>query len=254
MIARQLLRSSARRAVAPAFPLASRTLTVVPAAGEAAWQQPPTEVSRLSNGLRVASQYTFDETATVGIWIDAGSRFETKENNGTAHFLEHMAFKGTVRRTRVALEKEIENMGGHLNAYTSREQTVYYAKCFKQDLEQGVDILADILQNSMLDQTHLDFERGVIHREMEEVEKTVEEVIFDRLHLTAFNDSPLGYTILGPVENIQSITRQQLRDYIQRNYSSDRIVLAAAGPVDHGELVKLAEDMFGGFPKKRSSE
>merc|ERR1719414_1941232 len=254
MIARQLLRSSARRAVAPAFPLASRTLTVVPAAGEAAWQQPPTEVSRLSNGLRVASQYTFDETATVGIWIDAGSRFETKENNGTAHFLEHMAFKGTVRRTRVALEKEIENMGGHLNAYTSREQTVYYAKCFKQDLEQGVDILADILQNSMLDQTHLDFERGVIHREMEEVEKTVEEVIFDRLHLTAFHDSPLGYTILGPVENIQSITRDQLRTYIRTNYTADRMVVAAAGPMDHKELVELSAELFGGFPAKRSSE
>jgi len=207
--------------------------------------------------MRVASQHTFDETVTVGIWIDAGSRFETKENNGTAHFLEHMAFKGTVRRTRVALEKEIENMGGHLNAYTSREQTVYYAKCFKQDLEQGVDILADILQNSMLDQTHLDFERGVILREMEEVEKTVEEVIFDRLHLTAFNDSPLGYTILGPVENIQSITRQQLREYITTNYSADRMVLAAAGPMDHAELVGHAEAKFGGLRRgsqKRAEE
>lgn len=216
-------------------------------AGASALRQAPTEITRLSNGLRVASQYTFDETLTVGIWIDAGSRFETKDSNGTAHFLEHMAFKGTKRRNRIALEKEIENMGGHLNAYTSREQTVYYAKCFKDDLRQGVDILADILSSSTLDQGHIDFERSVILREMEEVEKTTEEVIFDRLHLTAFHDSPLGYTILGPVENIQSITQQQLRDYIKRNYTADRMVLAAAGPIDHAEFVKHAEEKFSVF-------
>jgi processing peptidase subunit beta len=206
-------------------------------------------VTVLSNGLRVASSRTADETLTVGVWIDAGSRFETKENNGTAHFLEHMAFKGTRRRSRIQLEQEIENMGGHLNAYTSREQTVYYAKCFKDDLRQGVDILADILQNSTLDQSSLDFERGVILREMEEVEKTTEEVIFDRLHLAAFHESPLGYTILGPVENIQSITRQQLREYILRNYTADRMVVAAAGPVDHAELVNHADELFGGFKR-----
>mmetsp|Transcript_12386 Transcript_12386/g.27461 ORF Transcript_12386/g.27461 Transcript_12386/m.27461 type:complete len:477 (+) Transcript_12386:27-1457(+) len=208
-------------------------------------RQEPTLITTLPSGLRVASQRTADETLTVGVWIDAGSRSETKENNGTAHFLEHMAFKGTKRRNRIQLEKEIENMGGHLNAYTSREQTVYYAKVFKDDLRQGVDILADILQHSTLDQGHVDFERGVILREMEEVEKTVEEVIFDRLHLTAFHNSPLGYTILGPVENIQSITRQQLKEYILNNYTADRIVLAGAGPIDHGELVKHAEEMFG---------
>merc|ERR1719261_1226869 len=117
-------------------------------------------------------------------------------------------------------------MGGHLNAYTSREQTVYYAKVFKEDLEQGVDILADILSSSTLDQNNLEFERGVILREMEEVEKTTEEVIFDRLHLTAFHESPLGYTILGPVENIQSITRTQPRDYIETHYTADRMVVA----------------------------
>ncbi|CAK9004281.1 Mitochondrial-processing peptidase subunit beta (BeMPP1) (Beta-MPP) [Durusdinium trenchii] len=190
---------------------------------------------------------TCQETVTVGVWIDAGSRFETKENNGTAHFLEHMAFKGTKRRSRIQLEQEIENMGGHLNAYTSREQTVYYAKCFKSDLRNGVDILADILQHSTLDQGHLDFERGVILREMEEVEKTTEEVIFDRLHLTAFHDSPLGYTILGPVENIQSITQQHLREYVKDNYLAERIVVAAAGPVDHSELVRNSEELFSHF-------
>lgn len=138
-------------------------------------------------------------------------------------------------------------MGGHLNAYTSREQTVYYAKCFKEDLRQGVDILADILTSSTLHQDNINFERGVILREMEEVEKTIEEVIFDRLHLTAFHDSPLGFTILGPVENIQSITREHLQGYIQRNYTADRMVIAAAGPIEHAELVRYAEEAFSGL-------
>lgn len=239
MLPQRVLRGAVRGAAS------SRSRAITTEA--AAWRQPPTEVTTLPNGLRVASQWTADETLTVGAWIDAGSRFETRENNGTAHFLEHMAFKGTRRRNRLQLEKEIENMGGHLNAYTSREQTVYYAKCFRDDLRQGVDILADILQHSTLDQNHLDFERHVILREMEEVEKTVEEVIFDRLHLAAFHDSPLGYTILGPVENIQSITRAQLKDYIETNYTGDRMVVAAAGRVDHAELVALAGEMFGGF-------
>ena len=112
----------------------------------------------------------------MGVWIDAGSRYETPENNGAAHFLEHMAFKGTQRRTQVALETEIENMGGHLNAYTSREQTVYYAKVFKQDVPQALDILSDILSHSRLDPEAIERERDVILREMEEVNKMQEEV------------------------------------------------------------------------------
>lgn len=250
MLSRQLLRCGAVAAKSGVLPLAARRVS----AAAAAAMHPPTQVTTLPNGLRVASQQTADETLTVGVWIDAGSRFETKESNGTAHFLEHMAFKGTKRRKRLQLEQEIENMGGHLNAYTSREQTVYYAKCFRDDLRQGVDILADILQNSTLEPQQIEFERGVILREMEEVEKTVEEVIFDRLHLTAFHDSPLGYTILGPVENIQSISRNQLRDYIQTNYYTDRMVVAAAGPVDHAELVRHAEELFGRFPQRSSWE
>eukprot|EP00812_Abedinium_dasypus_P010429 NODE_404_length_1595_cov_285.521429.p1 GENE.NODE_404_length_1595_cov_285.521429~~NODE_404_length_1595_cov_285.521429.p1 ORF type:complete len:404 (-),score=116.82 NODE_404_length_1595_cov_285.521429:367-1533(-) len=159
-----------------------------------------------------------------------------------------MAFKGTRRRSRLRLETEIENMGGHLNAYTSREQTAYYAKCFKDDLAQGVDILADILQHSKLDETAINHERGVILREMEEVEKTVEEVIFDRLHLTAFHESPLGYTILGPVENIQSITQKQLKTYIRTNYTADRIVVVAVGQIDHGSLIRTVEEKFADLP------
>ena len=109
---------------------------------------PPTEVTVLENGMRVASEDSGSPTATVGLWIDTGSRYETAANNGVAHFLEHMAFKGTSKRSQTDLELEVENLGAHLNAYTSREQTVFYAKCLTEDLENAVEILSDILTNS----------------------------------------------------------------------------------------------------------
>ncbi|OMJ09331.1 Mitochondrial-processing peptidase subunit beta, partial [Smittium culicis] len=146
-----------------------------------------TQVTTLPNGFTVATESDPSvKTATVGVWINAGSRLETQADNGAAHFLEHMAFKGTKLRGQHDIELEIENMGGHLNAYTSREQTVYYAKAFEKNVPQAVDILADILQNSRLDEAAIERERDVILREQIEVEKVTEEVVFDNLHATAF--------------------------------------------------------------------
>jgi len=187
--------------------------------------RPETKVTTLPNGLRVASESDLSAaTATVGVWIDAGSRFESASTNGTAHFLEHMIFKGTKRRSMRQLEEEVENMGGHLNAYTSREQTTYYAKVLKKDLPVAVDILADILQNSRFDDDRVTRERQVILREMEEVEGQVDEVMFDHLHATAFQHSSLGRTILGPAANIRSISKANLQDYIRTHYTAPRMV------------------------------
>merc|ERR1712188_300807 len=213
-----------------------------------------TEVSTLSNGLRVASENTGGETATVGVWIDAGSSFETDADNGSAHFLEHMAFKGTNKRSQYQLEKEIEDLGGHLNAYTSREQTVYYAKVLKKDVAQATDILSDILQNSLLDPAAIDRERSVILREMEEVMSMKEEVVFDELHATAYQGTSLGRTILGPEENIRSITRDDLEKYIKTHYTAPRMVFAGAGAVTHDQLCDLSDKAFDKLPTKASSE
>ncbi|CAK7566643.1 MAG: Mitochondrial-processing peptidase subunit beta [Sporothrix epigloea] len=203
----------------------------------------------LKNGLTVASQYSpYAQTSTVGVWIDAGSRAETAETNGTAHFLEHLAFKGTTKRTQHQLELEIENLGAHLNAYTSRENTVYFAKSLNNDVPQCVDILADILQNSKLEESAIERERDVILRESEEVEKQLEEVVFDHLHATAFQQQALGRTILGPRENIQEITRTELTNYIKSNYTADRMVLVGAGGIPHEQLVELAEKNFTKLP------
>lgn len=209
-----------------------------------------TKVTTLSNGMRVATERLEGcETATIGVWIDAGSRYEDGRTNGVAHFLEHMAFKGTKKRTQTGIELEVENMGGHLNAYTSREQTAYYAKIFKADVPKAVDLLADILQNSLLDPANIDRERGVILREAEEVGKQMDEVVFDHLHAVAFQGTPLGQTILGPEANIKSLARTDLVDYIQQNYTANRMVLAGSGGVDHDQLVKLAEGAFSGLPR-----
>ncbi|KAH7445168.1 hypothetical protein KP509_02G110100 [Ceratopteris richardii] len=206
---------------------------------------PATKVTVLPNGLRVATEsHLALQTASLGVWIDAGSRFETAATNGTAHFLEHMIFKGTKKRTLRQLEEEIENIGAHLNAYTSREQTTYYAKVLKGDVPFALDLLADILQNSSFCKDRIERERSVILREMQEVEGQVEEVIFDHLHATAFQHTALGRTILGPAANIKSITKENIQEYISTHYTPSRMVLAGAGALEHQEVVELAGKLF----------
>jgi len=227
-------------------PLA-RNMASISSAGfkECLLNSPPTQVTVLDNGMRVASEDSGAPTSTVGLWIDTGSRYETAANNGVAHFLEHMAFKGTTKRTQTGLELEVENMGAHLNAYTSREQTVFYAKCLSGDLDKAVEILSDILTNSTFGQQEIERERGVILREMQEVEMNLQEVVFDHLHAVAYQGTPLGRTILGPAKNIKSISREDLTHYIQTHYKGPRMVLAGAGGVEHSKLCELAEKNFG---------
>ncbi|CAK3755924.1 Mitochondrial-processing peptidase subunit beta [Lecanosticta acicola] len=234
----------AQRAINAVKPSITRRALATPVSHAAT-----TESTTLSNGFTIATQHSpYAQTSTVGVWIDAGSRAETDKTNGTAHFLEHLAFKGTQRRSQQQLELEIENMGGHLNAYTSRENTVYYAKSFNSDVPASVDILSDILQHSKLETSAIERERDVILREQEEVDKQMEEVVFDHLHATAFQNQALGRTILGPKENIQSISRDDLTNYIKTNYTADRMVLVGAGGVPHDQLVQLAEKHFGSLP------
>ncbi|XP_072382610.1 mitochondrial-processing peptidase subunit beta [Diabrotica undecimpunctata] len=206
---------------------------------------PPTKVSTLKNGIRVATEDWGSQTATVGIWIDAGSRYEDDKNNGVAHFMEHMAFKGTSKRTQSQLEIEIEDLGAQLNAYTSREQTVYYSKCLAKDVPKAIEILADIIQNAKLGEAEIERERGVILREMQEVESNLQEVVFDHLHAIAYQGTPLANTILGPTANIRTINSRDLRNYLDNHYKASRIVVAGAGGIEHQDLVKLAESHLG---------
>lgn len=206
---------------------------------------PTFQTSKLSNGLTVASELMpGTKSATVGVWINAGSRADIPKSSGTAHFLEHLTFKGTDRRTQLGLELEIENMGSQINAYTSRENTVYYSKCLDKDLKQNIDILSDLLTKSRLDPKAIENERHVILQESDEVDKMYDEVVFDHLHSVAYKGQDLGRTILGPREIIKIIKRDDLQNYIRKNYKGDRMALIGTGSINHNELVELGEKFF----------
>ncbi|MBM3555071.1 MAG: insulinase family protein [Alphaproteobacteria bacterium] len=206
------------------------------------------EVTTLANGMRVVTDaMPHLETASLGVWVGAGARNERPAENGISHLLEHMAFKGTKRRTAQGIAEEIEAVGGHLNAWTSREQTAYFARVLKDDVALGIDLLADILLHSTFDPVELARERDVVIQEIGEADDNPDDVVFDRLQAVAYPDQPLGRPILGTRETVLSFERDSLRAYLARHYHGPRLVLAAAGKVEHGAILRLAEDLFGGI-------
>lgn len=208
-----------------------------------------TRITRLDNGLRVLSDPMDDAlTVSAGIWVEAGSRFEQLPINGVSHFLEHMTFKGTARRSAQAIAQEIEDVGGQINAYTSRENTAYYAKTLKDDIELVVDVIADIVQNAVLDAEELERERSVILQEISQSQDTPEDIVFDYFQATAFPDQPMGWPVLGSSEGVRAMPRQSIRDYMARYYTPSRMILSAAGNVEHDRLVELADKAFRGAP------
>ncbi|KAL4823416.1 hypothetical protein H8958_001874 [Nasalis larvatus] len=209
---------------------------------------PETQISLLDNGLRVASEQSSQPTCTVGVWIDVGSRFETEKNNGAGYFLEHLAFKGTKNRPGSALEKEVESMGAHLNAYSTREHTAYYIKALSKDLPKVVELLGDIVQNCSLEDSQIEKERDVILREMQENDASMRDVVFDYLHATAFQGTPLAQAVEGPSENVRKLSRADLTEYLSTHYKAPRMVLAAAGGVEHQQLLDLAQKHLGDIP------
>lgn len=206
------------------------------------------QMTTLANGLRVISDRREGmQTTAVGVWVDAGARYETVANNGVAHMLEHMAFKGTESRSAQDIAVEIESVGGHLNAYTSREHTAYFVRILKEDLALSIDILADILQRSTFTEEELVRERAVVIQEIGQAEDTPDDIIFDRLQEVSFPGQALGRSILGPVEGVANMGREVLFDFMAEHYSASRLLLCAAGAVEHDDLVALAEQNFSGL-------
>ena len=158
----------------------------------------------LSNGFRIVTEHMPGlQSASIGIWVTAGGRHETPKQNGIAHFLEHMAFKGTERRNALQIAEAIEDVGGYINAYTSREVTAYYARVLKNDVPLALDVIGDILLNPVFDQREIEVERGVILQEIGQALDTPDDVIFDWLQERAYPDQPMGRTILGPEERVK---------------------------------------------------
>ncbi len=212
------------------------------------------EIDTLGNGLRVVTdRMPSVESATIGIWAAVGTRDESAETNGVAHLLEHMAFKGTERRRAEDIAIEIEAVGGHLNAYTSREHTAYYAKVLKADVPLALDLLADIIQHATFEEVELERERAVILQEIGQAHDTPDDVVFDHFQETAYPDQAIGRPVLGRAEVVRDMTRDAVVDYLRTHYAPSRLVLAAAGNVEHGMITDLAAAAFDGLSGEPSA-
>ncbi len=206
------------------------------------------EVTRLASGLTVVTDAMAHlETASLGVWVGSGSRDERPDEHGISHLLEHMAFKGTGRRSAREIAETIEAVGGDLNAATSIETTAYYARVLKADVPLALDVLADILSDPSFEPAELKREQNVIVQEIGAVEDAPDDLVFDRLQSIAFPDQPVGRSILGTPETVRSFRPDTLRGYLGRNYRAPDMIIAAAGAVEHAAIVAQVERHFGKF-------
>ena len=202
----------------------------------------------LPNGFRIVTEHMPGlQSASVGIWVTAGGRHERAEQNGIAHFLEHMAFKGTQKRSALRIAEEIEDVGGYINAYTSKEMTAYYARVLSADVGLALDVISDIVLNPVFDEREIEVERHVILQEIGQSLDTPDDIIFDWLQEASYPDQPFGRTILGLAERVSNFKRDDLTRFVAEHYGPDQMILAAAGGVDHDAIVAQATEVFGGL-------
>src|SRR6185369_8705024 len=206
----------------------------------------PMRATRLPNGIRVVSEELAAlGSVTVGIWVENGSRYERPEQAGISHFLEHLFFKGTARRTAAQIAEEIDAVGGVLNAFTGKEYTCYYAKVLREDLPLALDVLSDIFLHSRFDSEEIDRERSVILQEISEVEDTPDDHIHDLFNRRFWPEHPLSWPICGTAETVNGLQREHFLQFIEERYRPDRLIVAAAGGLDHDHLVEQIEAAFG---------
>ena len=209
-------------------------------------------VTTLPSGLIVVTERMDRvETVSLGAYVASGTRNETAAENGVSHFLEHMAFKGTERRTASAIAEEIEAVGGHINAYTAREQTAFYVKVLKEDTALGADIIGDILTHSTFDRDELERERGVILQEIGQANDTPDDIVFDHFQETAYPGQPMGRPVLGTEEIIRGMPRDALLTYMRRHYTTGNTVVAAAGNLQHDQILDLVQRHFADLPTEK---
>jgi predicted Zn-dependent peptidase len=207
-------------------------------------------VTRLQSGLTVVTERMERvETVSFGAYVAAGTRHEEAPENGVSHFLEHMAFKGTERRSAGQIAEEIEAVGGQMNAYTAREQTAFYVKLLKQDLALGADVIGDILTHSTFDAEELERERGVIIQEIGQAHDTPDDIVFDHFQATAYPEQPMGRPTLGTEAVIAAMPRVALMDYMRRHYTAANTTIAAAGNLHHEQVLELVDRHFAGLAR-----
>ncbi len=200
----------------------------------------------LKSGIKVITEEMPDvESATIGVWVNTGSRNETPDVSGVSHFIEHLLFKGTLKRTSLDISREIESVGGVLNAFTSREYTCFYAKILSKDLPLAIDLLSDIFMNSKFDKSEMDRERNVVFQEIKMVEDTPDDLVHDLFAANFWKSHPLGRSILGTRHTVGALTHAQIKKYFSEHYTSNKVLITAAGGLKHRTVVRALNKTFG---------
>lgn len=207
--------------------------------------------SKTSNGINVVT-YSIEHvnSVAINIIVKVGSRSESEDEAGISHFLEHMAFKGTSTRTAKDIAIEFDMIGGHFNAYTSRENTVYYTKILNKHTKQAMTILADILQDSVFNEEEIAKEFNVISQEIAEVKDNPDDTVYEKFYSLAYPNQPLGRSILGTVENISKFDKAIFKEYMNKHYTANNIVVSIAGKIDHKDALNMVEQLFSNFSEK----
>ncbi len=207
----------------------------------------------LPNGIRVISEEIPGvRSVSIGVWIDVGSRDEDESNNGIAHFIEHMAFKGTKKRSVRDIAQSLESVGGYLNAFTGKEHTCFYARVLDEFTPLAVDVLSDIVLNATFPEKEIEKEKGVVIEELKNAEDDPDDIIHDYFEKAVFGDHPMGFPVIGTEKSLRSFRRKDLRSYLEKNYTADRIVVAAAGNINHQDLTNLVRRFFGKVSQGRN--
>lgn len=202
--------------------------------------------SILPNGIRVVSEgMPHIRSASIGIWVNVGSKNEEKRMNGISHFIEHMLFKGTNTRTAHEIAEAVDRVGGYIGAFTGREYTCFYIKVAHQYTDFALELLSDMFSNSLFDEGEIDKEKRVVEEEIKMYEDTPDELIHDLFIRTAWSDHPLGQPVIGKEEVITSLTREKILSFFKTHYIPEQTIIAAAGAIKHGEIVELSKRFFG---------
>ncbi len=199
-------------------------------------------ITELPNGIKVISEkISYVKSFSLGFWFNVGSRDETESNSGICHFLEHMFFKGTKKRSAKKIAEDIESLGGYLNAFTSKEHTCFYGRGLTAHFEKTFEVLADMMQNSVFDPKEISKESAVVIDELYDIEDSPDELIFDKFESNVFKGNPLGMPIIGTVKNLRAFKQKDLINFVNENYTFDRFFIVASGNIDHKDLVKYAK-------------
>jgi len=205
--------------------------------------------SKLANGINVVTfNMPYVNSVSINIIVKVGSRYESEQESGISHFLEHMAFKGTKTRSAEKIAEEFDMIGGYFNAYTSREQTVYYSKVLNENFDKAIEILADILQNSLFAQVDIDKELNIIMQEMAGVNDNPDDLVYEKFYSLAFPNQSIGKSILGDAENLAKFRKQNFMSFLEKHYTSENIYISVAGNIEHEKVINFVEKYFLSFP------